>query len=87
MQIENTKTCYTYTIKFSEEEWKIIAEAWMPDTYSYFTSYLWCSEIESILEDADTNYTSKEALITLNRDDPQLLDNVIQKFLNKAEVI
>ena len=87
MNIQDTKTCYTFTIQFSEEEWEIISDAWMLDTHQYFTSYLWYSELESILEDADTKYSLKQAVITLNAKDPQLLENVIQKFLNKAEIV
>lgn len=86
MKIRNTKTCYTYTIQFTEEEWETISDGWIPDTYQYFTSYLWSSELESILEDADTNYSLKEAVITLNDNNPQLLENVVQKFLNKSEI-
>lgn len=84
MNIQNTKTCYIYTISFTEEEWEIIKDARMPDT---LTGHLWSSELESILEECEVYYMSEQVEITLNDNNTQLLENVIQKFLDTAEVV
>ena len=85
MKIKNTKTCYTYAIEFSEGEWKIIAEGWMPDTFWNFTSYIWCSELEA-LEECETYYMSQYVEVILSQDVPDILHSVVKEFLEKAEI-
>lgn len=87
MKIKNTKTCYTYTIQFTEEEFEIIKEGQLPDRYLYFTTFLWCSEIEDYLEEAEIYYMSQQVEIILSENKLELVKKVVQEFLNNAEIV